>query len=72
MRPRKRRTGRVEGSVGVHWITRCAWCKRYRFGERWIDVGLFDVFARKSRVSHSVCPDCLTGLERERRLHLSS
>jgi hypothetical protein len=72
VRLRKRRTVREVGLAGAHWIARCVWCKRYRFGERWLDVGLFEVFARKSRVSDTVCSDCLTGLENERRSGVSS
>jgi hypothetical protein len=56
----------------VRWITRCAWCGRYRLRETWIDVWLSDAFAAKKRVTHSICPECIAGLEDARRSEATS
>jgi hypothetical protein len=42
---------------------RCAWCGRYRVGERWLAVGELPAAAKaKAPVSHGICPDCVAAL----------
>jgi hypothetical protein len=43
--------------------TRCAWCGRYRIGDRWLVVperALFDSLG----TIHGICPDCVDTLQR--------
>jgi hypothetical protein len=69
VRLRRRHSRQAAASLaGVRWITRCAWCGRFRFAERWIEIRLSDAFAVKERDTHTICPECFAGLEDERRL----
>lgn len=54
----------VEVSKGLRdgaFTSRCAWCGRYRIGDRWVTVGRPEVVL-ESRTTHSVCDDCTTAL----------
>lgn len=59
---------RSEVAVGVPaalresgMATRCAWCGRYRLGDRWVIVAdTPDV--ESDAVSHGICDDCLVEL----------
>lgn len=42
--------------------TRCAWCARYRLGERWVLVGELPPFAVAAEVTHGICEDCVRAL----------
>jgi hypothetical protein len=59
-------TGQPWRAGAWHWIARCAWCDRYRFGRRWLNLGRFDAFAQKTFVTHTVCPECFAELEADR------
>ena len=41
--------------------SRCAWCGRFRFAERWVVVAL-PVFAERVEVTHGICEDCVGAL----------
>jgi hypothetical protein len=43
---------------------RCAWCGRYRVGERWLPAGEQPEEAAAEPVSHGICPDCVATLRR--------
>jgi hypothetical protein len=43
--------------------SRCAWCGRYRAGERWVVVERAPTPLAMS-TSHSICEDCVTALRR--------
>jgi hypothetical protein len=38
--------------------TRCAWCGRYRIGDRWVVVRERALFGSLG-TSHGICPDCI-------------
>lgn len=41
---------------------RCAWCGRYRVGERWLSPDDLPDVAAATPVSHGICPDCIAAL----------
>ena len=41
--------------------TRCAWCSRYRLGERWVQLRPTN-FVFDSKTSHGICDDCVQAL----------
>jgi hypothetical protein len=41
---------------------RCAWCGRYRVGERWLPAGELPEGVVAASVSHGICPDCVAAL----------
>lgn len=41
--------------------SRCAWCRRYQVGERWLDAGAIAAIPA-SRTSHTICDDCTRAL----------
>jgi hypothetical protein len=47
---------------GHRLTTRCAWCSRYRVGERWLLARKRDPPPDAVDVSHGICPDCLAAL----------
>jgi hypothetical protein len=40
---------------------RCAWCGRYRVGDRWLPLGEVPEHTGAD-VSHGICPDCVAAL----------
>jgi hypothetical protein len=38
--------------------SRCAWCGRYRIGDRWMVLGQSRLIAT-SRTTHGICEDCI-------------
>lgn len=50
--------------VDAGLVSRCAWCGRYRVGERWVDAGRGSALPQWSRATHGICPDCLDDLRR--------
>ena len=44
------------------WVTRCAWCGRYRIGDDWVTSSYSRGPVRRSRTTHSICEDCVAGL----------
>lgn len=53
----------VEASLlrGTGFTTRCAWCGRYRVGDRWVAVK--DVPSiKESSTTHGICEDCMAAL----------
>jgi hypothetical protein len=43
-------------------VTRCAWCSRYRFGDRWVVVEEAPAFTGFQDVTHGICEDCVAAL----------
>lgn len=41
------------------FTTRCAWCGRYRVGDRWVVVVDAPEFLELAAVSHGICDDCV-------------
>lgn len=41
---------------------RCAWCGRFRIGERWLVVESMPVFADHAQITHGICEDCVEAL----------
>jgi hypothetical protein len=44
-----------------HLGARCAWCGRYRVGDRWVRVAR-ELDESSARVTHGICPDCVAAL----------
>jgi hypothetical protein len=44
---------------------RCAWCGRFRAGERWHRLDRQPSVLEKRQLSHGICPDCITELRRQ-------
>ena len=42
--------------------TRCAWCGRYRLGDRWVILTDAPDFVELAAVSHGICEDCIVEL----------
>jgi len=42
--------------------SRCAWCGRYRAAERWVRLEHPPRLFAQSKLSHGICPDCVTNL----------
>lgn len=42
--------------------TRCAWCGRYRLGDRWAVVRDLPAFGDMASATHGICEDCITSL----------
>lgn len=48
-------------------IMRCAWCRCYEVGDKWLGEEIVQAFLRRSpsqRVTHGICPDCNVDLRR--------
>ena len=45
--------------------TRCAWCSRYRVGDRWVRLQQAPPFIGKAHLSHGICPDCIASLREQ-------
>lgn len=48
------------------FTSRCAWCGRYRVGDRWLPVRRSRLVGR-CETTHGICDDCLAGLRRDGR-----
>ena len=51
-------------SMALHdgaFISRCAWCGRYRIGDDWMTVSRSRVI-HQSRTTHGICEDCMAAL----------
>ena len=46
----------------VGLTARCAWCGRYRAGERWYRLSEAPRFIEQGELSHGICPDCVAEL----------
>jgi hypothetical protein len=44
---------------------RCAWCGRYRAGDRWFRLDRPPSFIEEGGLSHGICPDCIAELRNE-------
>lgn len=42
--------------------TRCAWCGRYRLGDRWAIITDAPDFVGMAPVTHGICEDCVVEL----------
>ena len=42
--------------------TRCAWCGRYRAGDRWVLLAEAPDFVELAAVTHGICDDCIAEL----------
>jgi hypothetical protein len=49
-----------EWKVGT-FTSRCAWCRRYRVGDRWLEAARTPP-VRVSRTTHTICDDCAAAL----------
>jgi hypothetical protein len=53
-------------AIRQDFSARCAWCGRFRLGERWIGAEELPPYATSSRglttVSHTICPSCAEDL----------
>jgi hypothetical protein len=47
--------------------SRCAWCGRYRAGERWFRLDRPPSFIEMGELSHGICPDCIAELQGQGR-----
>jgi hypothetical protein len=63
----RRRTFRSGGdprpiAPGVAWFTMCAWCKRVKVGQSWVDdelaPGLLEQRRLKPQLTYGICPGC--------------
>jgi hypothetical protein len=54
--------GASESLRNAGMTTRCAWCGRYLFGERWVLVTDAPTFVESGAVSHGICEDCMVEL----------
>lgn len=56
----------TSAAVRAELGARCAWCGRYRVGEKWLDEDELPAFATGSRgltnISHGICPACTDAL----------
>jgi hypothetical protein len=43
--------------------TRCAWCSRYRIGDRWVVVVRQERLFEAAATSHGICPACVAVLQ---------
>ncbi|HET8752528.1 MAG TPA: hypothetical protein VFM43_08395 [Gaiellaceae bacterium] len=41
---------------------RCAWCGRFRVGERWVVIEEMPAFGDASKVTHGICGACVEAL----------
>jgi hypothetical protein len=48
----------IEGA----FASRCAWCSRYRVGDRWLEAGRRRPPIPPSRTTHTICEDCVAAL----------
>jgi len=46
---------------GAGMTSRCAWCGRYRIGDRWVAATASSIIEH-SRSTHTICDDCMAGL----------